>query len=201
MSPFLRLPAEIRNHIYDYIFSNNCIEICQWTKCTARNPHRDVALVPGAHTHYPPELLHLLEVCKQIYAETKLLAFSVGGITGKHLLIENFLDRDLLTTEQKNAIEKVNYTIWHVSLVYDIGLVGEEAPKPKHRFKRCLQNLRKLEGLKEIVITSVLMQLDVLWPDQGRIQEQALKVLRDEGLNVEVSFDVETLQPIMVAAS
>lgn len=191
MSPFLRLPAEIRNQIYGYIFGNTSIEICQQGKCTARNPHRDVELVPGAHTHYPPELLHLLEVCKQIHAETKLLVFSVGGISGGHLHIESFLDRDLLTTKQMSAIEKVNYKILPSPFAYEVGLVGETAPEPYQRFKRCLQGLRKLEGLKEIVITSVLMLFEGLMIGHNRMEEKALKVLRDEGLTVKVTFEVE----------
>ncbi|KAF1969026.1 hypothetical protein BU23DRAFT_571930 [Bimuria novae-zelandiae CBS 107.79] len=63
-SPFLKLPTELRNKIYGYVFSDNLIfvrcgrdiELFFWTKSMEDPPHMD-----------------LLYTCRSIYAETRLL--------------------------------------------------------------------------------------------------------------------------------
>ncbi|KAH6846211.1 hypothetical protein CC77DRAFT_166788 [Alternaria alternata] len=73
-SPLLRLPGEIRNRIYDYVFRAECIVVLEpgtHTKYICRLYNR------GAARSYQPlcTLLQSRLVCRQYYAETRLLVF------------------------------------------------------------------------------------------------------------------------------
>jgi hypothetical protein len=140
--------------------------------------------------HYPAELLYLLEVCPQIYTETRLLVFSVVGLSGHCMSIEKFLSQGVLTADQKCAIAKVNYRMSSLSILYLLDVVNLYDPLPYSNFKSCLQDLLRLQGLRKTFITTVLDEHGVQM-GQVEIQKKDRQIIKDTGLNVEVDLDFD----------
>lgn len=72
-SPLLRLPGEIRNRIYEYVFSDHMI-------CPRRDWNGTIKLkcVPttrGRHNNSFESFIALTKTCRQICEETRLLPF------------------------------------------------------------------------------------------------------------------------------
>ncbi|KAH6848873.1 hypothetical protein B0T12DRAFT_515440 [Alternaria alternata] len=91
--PLLRLPAELRNKIYEYVFISHPVR-----------PFREHREWP--HWAYPRSQLNLLETCRQIYFEAKLFPFALNVFVGyaEHvieLLLTTF------TASQTNTISTV----------------------------------------------------------------------------------------------
>ncbi|CAI9629375.1 unnamed protein product [Alternaria burnsii] len=91
--PLLRLPAELRNKIYGYVFLSHPVR-----------PFREHREWP--HWAYPRSQLNLLETCRQIYFEAKLFPFALNVFVGyaEHvieLLLTTF------TASQTNTISTV----------------------------------------------------------------------------------------------
>ncbi|OWY43715.1 hypothetical protein CUC08_Gglean008343 [Alternaria sp. MG1] len=91
--PLLRLPAELRNKIYEYVFLSHPVR-----------PFREHREWP--HWAYPRSQLNLLETCRQIYFEAKLFPFALNVFVGyaEHvieLLLTTF------TASQTNTISTV----------------------------------------------------------------------------------------------
>ncbi|KAJ4287295.1 beta transducin [Kalmusia sp. IMI 367209] len=68
VSPFLQLPAEVRNRIYEFVLSDEKFEIS----------HENQYLIIGKSERKKRAYLALLLVSRQIYAETALLPFSLN---------------------------------------------------------------------------------------------------------------------------
>jgi hypothetical protein len=93
--PLLRLPAELRLHIYGYLSVGN-ITVCDEDQC----PTDHLATYRGiTHIHYPRHRLHLLQVCQQIHAEAKALIFNRSCLTGHYLDVLKFLLDDRFNEE------------------------------------------------------------------------------------------------------
>ncbi|CAN9354215.1 unnamed protein product [Alternaria alternata] len=91
--PLLRLPAELRNKIYEYVFLSHPVRPLR--------EHRE-----WPHWAYPRSQLNLLETCRQIYFEAKLFPFALNVFVGyaEHvieLLLTTF------TASQTNTISTV----------------------------------------------------------------------------------------------
>ncbi|CAN9441274.1 unnamed protein product [Alternaria alternata] len=91
--PLLRLPAELRNKIYEYVFLSHPVR-----------PFREHREWP--YWAYPRSQLNLLETCRQIYFEAKLFPFALNVFVGyaEHvieLLLTTF------TASQTNTISTV----------------------------------------------------------------------------------------------
>ncbi|QDS73082.1 hypothetical protein FKW77_000145 [Venturia effusa] len=135
LSPLLRLPAEIRNQIYDLVLGNNSLHVyaCKTTggKGTAKAnyytctvPHSDQNHESGLQhpewlkQHLPcftpgsarlPDL-GLMFTCRQIYAETRLLPYSANEfmfVTPNSL--QTYVE-SVLSHEQSKALKTLN--IW-----------------------------------------------------------------------------------------
>ncbi|KAL1794582.1 hypothetical protein ACET3X_006398 [Alternaria dauci] len=85
--PLLRLPAEIKNMVFDYMFKNVAYEIDWWG-----------ILEPGCH-HYPSHNPTLLFVCRQLYHDTALLPYKLGVF----YIEDDYLDRRLWEFLQKRT--------------------------------------------------------------------------------------------------
>lgn len=156
-------------------------------------PRSDPSRAPTEHAHYPAYLLHLAEVCQQIHADTKLLIFSGKGVSGHPGHVFRFLGSGSLTIDQKCAIRTINYRILEVLLPCEVGIARPNG-QPHRSFTYCLKRLFELKGLQKIVITSLLRESDTLATDPVEIQEKARKLIKDEGLNVNVDFEVESIE-------
>lgn len=105
-APLLRLPGEIRNRIYadllgGLIFSSTTTPRLPWAACVR------IRMVECYHEFSngsPPATLDLsiLQTCRQIYDETRLLAFTLNTFTIDPANLTHFIND--LTEVQRNAI-------------------------------------------------------------------------------------------------
>ena len=96
----LRLPPELRNAVYKYVFLEDNIEICA--------PHSKKT-DSHSHTHYPKQNLQLLQTCRQVYTEARLLPFASNQFKGSHWALRSITK--LLSREQANAISTIHVLI------------------------------------------------------------------------------------------
>ncbi|EFQ95529.1 hypothetical protein PTT_06326 [Pyrenophora teres f. teres 0-1] len=134
-SPLLRLPAELRNKVYTYVFHTPPIR-----------PYRDHR-VYGAWA-YSRRRLRLLQVCRQVYFEARLVPFTCNVFAGyaEHvieLLVTNF------AREQAGMVAKVRIDV-DAFAVYREGVIPEVGLKKW--FTGELWELAGLRGLREVVL-------------------------------------------------
>ncbi|RMZ66580.1 tetratricopeptide-like helical [Pyrenophora seminiperda CCB06] len=134
-SPLLRLPAELRNKIYNYVFHSPPIR-----------PYRDHR-VYGAWA-YSRRQLSLLQVCRQVYFEARLVPFKCNVFVGyaEHVI-------ELLVTsfapQQADVISTVDiyvdaFAVYRDGVIPDVGL--------KKWFTSELAEMAMLKGLKEVTL-------------------------------------------------
>jgi len=148
----LRLPPELRNAVYQYVFQEDDIEICA---PIGENTNSD------SHTHYPRQNLQLLGTCRQIYTEARLLPFASNTFKGGHWALRRITR--LLSRDQADAISTVYIVIddYHFSFAMDVS-------KPAHSFENLyaparlvlrdtllstLERLARLPELKQILLS------------------------------------------------
>jgi len=111
-SPLLRLPAEIRNLIFAYVFDVTGYELELADHHYARR-----AVLSGSGAYLRTYVLRLLLVCRQVHAETALLAYELGSFIFRAnewdpheavVAMRSFLERR--SPIQLRAIGKV--TLW-----------------------------------------------------------------------------------------
>ncbi|KAI4706343.1 hypothetical protein J4E89_009077 [Alternaria sp. Ai002NY15] len=73
-SPLLRLPAELRNIVYEYVFNGNSFVFDEYL-FTDRRPNGEALLCSGAVRNHT---LGLLLVSRQLYAESALYPYKLG---------------------------------------------------------------------------------------------------------------------------
>lgn len=74
-SPLLRLPAEIRNCIWEYVLGGNVRDVTIFKRDSKRYTEWLIAMSSAS---FPEHSHALLSTCRQIYAETALLTFSTN---------------------------------------------------------------------------------------------------------------------------
>jgi hypothetical protein len=100
-SPLLRLPAELRNSIYEYGFNDLTINI---------RPRSKIVLTRDGHVLHNPESLALTAVSRQLYAETKLLPFLFRRVSGE--FVGHFMEGiKKLSLEQRHAIREITFYV------------------------------------------------------------------------------------------
>jgi hypothetical protein len=108
-SPLLRLPAELRNAIYQYVF-DDCQQIRFVDGRRSFIVCRNASTKTPAVWRHPWNLLALTESCRQLYHETRMLPFENGEFCGymkrMHLALSEYLTR-----EQINAISRVRLMV------------------------------------------------------------------------------------------
>lgn len=109
-SPLLRLPAELRNQIFQYALG------CKTWTFLVRESHQQTVYVPSRLEH----ALALLAVCRQIYAETALLPFSLDTFSFDH-----YTDLQWWLKAQRPAQSDVVSTISIHHRLYLYGILAE----------------------------------------------------------------------------
>ncbi|KAJ4372416.1 hypothetical protein N0V83_004190 [Neocucurbitaria cava] len=104
-SRLLRLPGEIRNQIYEYIFRGHTLYLCQKTF----DAPPDMQKQKKTMIHYKRERLALLETCRQICAEARLLPFKLNGIAGSFETMSRAITHGL-RRGQANALTTMDMT-------------------------------------------------------------------------------------------
>jgi hypothetical protein len=103
VSPLLRLPAELRNQIYEYALTSTEPLAFSWKKSPLEKKKRrnGIQLSSGA----PPGLA-LLFVCRKTHYETVLLPFVFNTVQCRSLAVLERL-RNRLSPDQRRAITKL----------------------------------------------------------------------------------------------
>jgi hypothetical protein len=135
-SPLLRLPAELRNQIYEYVLTFGVWFINENTgyadPCDAQ-----------------PGVLSLLSVCRQIYHETEFLALRLNAIYFTEPPNSFFFSR--LTMPQRAAITHVTVDtyIWHHKIGASVSAFGDQITLRDRQFQllASLPALRTLDVL------------------------------------------------------
>jgi hypothetical protein len=164
-SPFLRLPGEIRNKIYAPVLGGLIIE----SKGSARpicksdaKVHRSLVQVRATESNdislTLSGLLQLLNVCRQIRMETRLLPFGLNEFQIRPSHLKYFLHG--LTKAQRGAISALRID---ECVVHHISLSIDELYPPMSPIDagwcpcldtdwRGLRSLRRMTGLKRVIL-------------------------------------------------
>ena len=180
LSPLLRLPGEIRNIIYTYAFTEQCILVCR-----AVLPRFQLRVEPSGYPktttrRYPLyQLLNQRAVCRQIYSETTGLIFRSNEFRFLHVEIITHFVCDMPRVH-RDQIENVRLAFY---------------ASPTDVFIREFGNcgLDKLRGLKKVVVETGAWSADVVssrkrrWWIEGLFQ----RVMDALGGGVQFSFEYE----------
>lgn len=98
-SPLLRLPGELRNRIYEFIFEDITFEIKHSAYIPTQSPNPR-----------PVHNLALLQTCRQIHSEAKVLPLVLRTICFRDMTGLNRLVRSL-ATDQRCAITSLRYKL------------------------------------------------------------------------------------------
>lgn len=109
-SPLLRLPAEIRNSIWEYALGGNIRDLTYFKRDRKRYTEWLIAMSSAS---FPEHSHALLSTCRQIYAETALLTFSTNEFRFRSKTTFKWT-RDL-SKVQKDLIHTVHFvrSPWH----------------------------------------------------------------------------------------
>jgi len=109
----LRIPAELRNQIYEYVLGGMCLEADY--RQTYTTGHR-IKVQPMP---YEPRqgkevvrLLALTETCRQIRSETRLLPFALNEFCGSTIKIFCVFVTSL-SEEQRRIIRRIRLPVYH----------------------------------------------------------------------------------------
>lgn len=80
LSPFLRLPAEVRNQIYTYYFQSLVIDICAPTSHARKYSTCSYDKSGQSLLNYGANACALTRACRQLSAESRLLLFQFATL-------------------------------------------------------------------------------------------------------------------------
>ncbi|EMD94239.1 hypothetical protein COCHEDRAFT_1094483, partial [Bipolaris maydis C5] len=160
-SPLLRLPAELRMKIYDYVFDAGSISPKYETQ-----DHRT--------WEYPRTNLSLIQACRQTWAETRLLPFTRNVFSGYSEHVIEMLCKNL-TRSQANAISRVRLLV-DAFAIYRDGKIPHSGLKPWIIVE--LSDLCMFEGLKELELVWFGSDIE---PVQTELHKQVTEVLERSG--------------------
>ncbi|KAF2624547.1 hypothetical protein BU25DRAFT_461074 [Macroventuria anomochaeta] len=102
-SPFLRLPGEVRNRIYEHALGGKHISYLYPRLYSADRNHLRKFGHNGLEANIVPKLLHLTITCRQIHDETDLLIFRMNDFCiSANFCLKAF---DVLSQRQLGAIK------------------------------------------------------------------------------------------------
>ncbi|KAI4651713.1 uncharacterized protein J4E79_009194 [Alternaria viburni] len=137
-SAFLRLPGEIRNQIYAYVFRDTTIP--KFSQMFKADLERRLPV---------PADLRLLTVSRQVYAETRLLPFKLYAFQILPRGISTFINR--LSNEQRDAI--TTFRVTRRAFEFPSGVVPVTDRHPvQNDALAALRTLETMRGLQRIVI-------------------------------------------------
>ncbi|KAF1832936.1 hypothetical protein BDW02DRAFT_624666, partial [Decorospora gaudefroyi] len=175
-SPLLRLPAELRNKIYRFVLGGNHIR----PYCETVMGVWEVSFPGWAYSRLQ---LALLEVCRQVYAETKLLPFSLNRFVGYPEHMFELLATSLTPT-QANALKTVYFYVDQFG-IYGLGDMPHCGLT--RWFTVNLMELGKYEGLQKVGLVWYDSESEVL---KKSLKQQAEKVLKN-GRRTDIQVAVE----------
>jgi hypothetical protein len=138
-SPLLDLPGEIRNCIYDYVFTVGTYTFTRQITHSRLGRHVEyiTSRLPVAHSgNISPEVA-LTYTCRQIYSESKLLSFMLNTFYFNSLRTFNEM-RSYFTTEQLHAIKRFHTKTLYCHPDYQIKEVFERVRRDGHTFSSLL---------------------------------------------------------------
>jgi hypothetical protein len=142
-SPLLRLPAELRNRVYDYVFGNIVITMARATNRGPAKRRRTYRYYLSARQQSSSKnlksLCGLIFVCRKLYAETQLLPF-----TSSMFYIETHCIKRL----QLTVAPRLWAVVSHISM--DYSAIRPQYCTSKEIFDYC--DLVSLVGLKRITV-------------------------------------------------
>lgn len=140
LSPLLRLPGELRNRIYFYVFAEEQFRLAKYGFNTHMFPYINRRENMEPH----PYRLGLLSVCRQIYAEVALLPFIMGTVEIDNVeTLEEMSFR--LTTSQCSAIRTLRLTTPLGGNANIVKLFVSKSRKRGLWLKNYLHGVRKVE--------------------------------------------------------
>ena len=152
-SPLLRLPAELRNRVYNYALSDWNIRIF-YQEYSMKPVKRMFAICRPTYSNTGSWIptnkasLGLPSVCRQLNMETKLLPFTLNNEFGLETTrcLEKFIER--LGHERRSLIAKVRLVVWNrtTGINYDaIAWLGVVAPGRLREFPNLANVMLEVE--------------------------------------------------------
>jgi hypothetical protein len=132
-SPLLRLPAELRNKIYEYALGGMELHISSRSRMS--DQFSVVSSDPSFDNIPLHRLIGLTLVSQQLYAETKLLPFELGTVRTTASTPRAPIKR--LSVTQRQAISSIRVDYWYAS---------------DCRFWMFCPAVKALKGLKRVVV-------------------------------------------------
>jgi hypothetical protein len=171
-TPFLRLPPELRNRIYEYTLSFWLLGIL--------NPWKPRTYVDKWYTDCN---LSILSTCRQIYAEAKLLPFRVDVFAGWPYDFNTHLFPKLKSW-QVDAITTI-----HIRILFDHSWGGDPSSNwPSPRLQSFLQRTRHISGLKhlQMIAESRYYMIEEERKSQEQLMEECVNSARATDVDVRI---------------
>ncbi|KAF1840370.1 uncharacterized protein K460DRAFT_410962 [Cucurbitaria berberidis CBS 394.84] len=190
-SPLLRLPGEIRNHIWALAMGGHYIKIEEvvyrktteslWMKTTYRAPANIEDRI------CPPSAFRFPEVCRQIYSETATLGYKLNTFVFDHYISYNSKWMARLLPGQKSAITSV--------VLESVMFEGYVANISVGSLRLTLPNLKRIEvprnALSLVMVFNRAVDPTGLWTSAQWREWVVGEVKKKEGNDIEVSFHDE----------
>lgn len=159
-SPFLLLPAEIRNVVYSHVLSCTPIRVCFATTYATRAidtcPYAASVRRHYSHIHYSHRLLSLIETCRQIYTETRVIPFNINTFIGFPEAITAGLSHNLYR-HQFDCVTAVHLLVQTADIIDPEREIGYECVRAR-------QNTAILNTAVEVICRLArLRKLRVTW--------------------------------------
>ncbi|KAH9879390.1 hypothetical protein J1614_002830 [Plenodomus biglobosus] len=179
-SPLLRLPAEIRNRIYSFVFCTEPILICFVTSYATRAV--DKCPIPTSirrrpsHIHYSRLNLALIETCRQAYFECRLLPFLLNTFEGfPEAILAAFPGR--LYNLQLTSITRIELTIGMTDIAG--GAFGPRGQRWSRNMNAALDSISRFPQLRNLRVTlDSGYSIDTFWKQFTEAVEEALRQRR-----------------------
>lgn len=166
-SPLLRLPAELRNRVYEYVLYKGTYWFNRERATTSKRP---IEIVPRIANR-----LSLLRVCRQTYAETALLPFSLNTFCVRARTVHDCLPI-LLKPVQRHAITKLRLPFIVLKRERDVQLCKYVLHILFEVYGESLAFHDQLKGLQKIIAS---IAVDAGYVSRFSISIEALGKTRD----------------------
>jgi hypothetical protein len=186
-SPLLRLPAELRDKIYNHVLGVSYIELCRLYPCFVCRQIAPDSLDPVWHFkgHLP-----FLSTCWQIYTEAKLLPFILNPILGYASDMALFL-HPAFKQWQLRAITELQIVVRRDQL-FSTSKSMSLLHVPESYLGIVLSRLGGLQGLKRVCVLLVGLRVRE-WSD---VKQSLLEGCRSSLDKADVDFEVLLKRPL-----
>jgi hypothetical protein len=163
-SPLLRLPAELRNRIYEYTLGGNTILINPWFG----KPRFRITVCDETSWEHPGCLVALTAVCRQIHAEARFVPFELNCFHS-HAEYASSAFWVHLTPDQKNHIRSVILKIDRKKFCLRCSWIEAGLDLNEVRALQSLGTLQNLERLELKFFNVYTCSKDAEWHLESRI--------------------------------